>query len=74
MYLICPSGCSTGETAPQILCSSLGTSLKEGYWVINPQHAQRKTMKLVKGQENKTYEDHLEELGMFSLKERESKG
>lgn len=59
---------STSENVPETLCSVLGPHCLKATELIN--HVQRWTLQLVKGLENKTYEEQLGELGLFSTEKR----
>ena len=63
---------STGETAPQVLCSVLGPSLQERYQGLGA--CPEKGNEAVKDLENRFYGERLRELGLFSLKKRTFKG
>ena len=53
----CAPVLSTGEAAPRVLCSVLGPSLQEDIEVLERFH--RRASSLVKGLENKSYEERL---------------
>ncbi|GAB0186782.1 hypothetical protein GRJ2_001143500 [Grus japonensis] len=63
---------SLGEAALQILCSVLGPQYERDIEVL--EHDQRRTMKLAKGPERKSYEEWLREPGLFSLEKRRFRG
>ena len=63
-----PSTLGTGETASQVQCSVLDSSLQE-YWV-----AWVSTIKLVKELENKTHKEWLRKLGLLSSGDEKVEG
>jgi len=65
-YSNCSSLCE--YCAPRILCSVLGPHYKKDTKV--PDRVQRRATRMVKGLENKSYEEQLRELGLFNLEKR----
>jgi len=59
---------SPGEATPRVLYSALGPSLQKDIEVL--ECIQRRATKLVRGLENKSYEERLRKLGLFSLEKR----
>jgi len=60
--------CSTGETAPWVLGSALGPPPQESIELLDC--VQRRAPNMVKGLENKSYEDLLRGLKLFGLEKR----
>jgi len=65
-YSNCSSSCE--YCAPRILFSVLGPHYKKDTEV--PDRVQRRATRMVKGLENKSYEEQLRELGLLNLEKR----
>ncbi|TRZ12829.1 hypothetical protein HGM15179_014285 [Zosterops borbonicus] len=63
---LCPNG--TGEATPQVLCPVLALHFKEEIEMLK--RVQQRATKFMKGLENFSCEEQLEEVGFFSLEKR----